>query len=136
MQSKIIKQEVILSCSPQTAYNAWLDSKIHGEMINAHAVIDPNIGGMFSIWDDYLIGKTIELDPKSLKIVQEWRDTSTDWTEGHYSTITLQFTQAKDNQTKLIFTQKGVPEKHIESIEKGWEDYYWKPMQQYFSKQR
>ena len=134
MQTKAIKQEIILSCAPQIAYNAWLDAKTHGEIINGNAVIDPKVGGAFSIWDDYLIGKTLEMDPDALTIVQEWRDDSTNWPKDYYSKITLQFLPFKDKQTKLIFTQSGILEQYAKDIEKGWKDYYWKPMKQYFSK--
>ncbi len=134
MQTKDIKQEVTLPCSPQVAYDAWLNSTTHGEMINGKAVIDPKVGGKFDIWDGYAIGKTLVLDSKRLKIVQEWREDSTDWLEDYYSKITLEFTPYKDDQTKLIFTQIGIPEKHARSIENGWKDYYWKPMKEYFSK--
>lgn len=64
MKTKNIKQWTILPCIPDKAYNAWLDSKTHGQMIEREAKIDPNIGGSFSIWDGAVKGKTIELDPK------------------------------------------------------------------------
>lgn len=134
MQTKNIKQSIILPCTPQQAYDAWLDSKTHGEMIGAKAIIAPTIGGTFDIWDDYLIGKTIEIDKEKRKIVQKWRDNSTDWPKDYYSTITIEFLPHQDKQTKLVFQQTGIPEKHLDSIAKGWEDYYWKPMKNYFKR--
>jgi activator of HSP90 ATPase len=133
MQTKNIKQMTVLDCSPHEAYNAWLDSKTHGEMINAKAKIDPKIGGAFDIWDGYLIGKTTELHPTTFKIIQDWRDDSTDWPKDYYSKITLQFVPSK-NQTKLRFWQSGIPEQHAQSIADGWKEYYWEPMQKYFKK--
>lgn len=135
MQTKNIQQIIILPCTPQAAYKAWMDSKIHGEIIGAHAKIDPKVGGNFSLWDDEMAGKTIELDEKKLKIVQDWRDNGSDWPKDYYSKITLEFTPTEHNQTKLIFTQTGVPEEHVKDIEEGWENFYWKPMKKYFSSQ-
>ena len=103
-------------------------------MIDGKAEIVPKVGGKFSIWDDYLIGKTVELDTDKRKIVQEWRDDSTDWPKDYYSKITLEFHPYNDNHTKLIFAHTGIPEKHAKSIEDGWNDYYWKPIKKYFDK--
>lgn len=133
MAKKDIKAELALPCSPQEAYDAWLDSKKHGEMIGATAKIDPKAGGKFDIWDNCLIGETLELDPKAHKIIQSWRDNSTDWSDGHYSKIVVEFKNHKGG-TLLKFTQTGVPEAHIKSIEDGWKDYYWDKMKKYFAK--
>lgn len=58
-------------------------------------------------------------------IVQTWR--ADDWPEGHYSTVT--FALAKTGRgTRLTFTQTNVPSKHVQSIRKGWTDFYWKPL--------
>lgn len=132
METKDIQQIIALPCSPQEAYNAWLDSKIHGEIIGATAEIDPKAGGKFALWDGEMTGRTIEKDPKNLKIVQEWRDNGSDWPENYYSTITLAF-KKKNNQTELTFSQTGIPEEHVKDIENGWEDFYWKPMKTYFA---
>jgi activator of HSP90 ATPase len=134
MQTKDIKQEIIFPGTPRELYRAWLDAKIHGKIVNGKAVIDPTVGGKFSIWDGYLIGKIIELHPDIYKIVQEWRDDSTKWPEDYYSKITLEFSPHQHKQTKLVFTQTGIPEEYAKDIEKGWEDYYWKPMKDYFSR--
>lgn len=131
MSTKNIKNEIILSCSPQTAFDAWMDNKKHGTMIGGNAKIDPKVGGKFDIWDGYAVGKTLELDHNKLKIVQSWRDES--WPENHYSQITIEFHAHDNNQTKLVFTQTGIPAENVKDIEEGWEDYYWKPMKKYFS---
>lgn len=132
METKDIKKEIILPCSPKEAYDAWMDSKTHGEIIDGTAVIDPKVGGKFDLWDGYLIGKTIELDPDKHRIVQEWRDDSTDWPEGYYSKITLEFKPHGGKETKLLFSHTGIPEKHVKTIDQGWEDYYWASMKKYF----
>jgi activator of HSP90 ATPase len=134
MKTKDIKQEVIFNCTPKEAYDAWMNGKLHGKMIGADAVIDPKVGGSFSIWDDYLVGKTLELHPDKLKIVQSWRDNSSGWPEGYFSKITLLFENYKDGQTKLHFTHTGIPEEFAASIEQGWTEYYWDKMKQYFAK--
>ncbi len=131
---KSIKQWTILDCVPDVAYDAWMDSKKHGEMINAHAEIDPNVGGKFEIWDGEVLGKTLELDPKKNRIVQEWRYDYPDWPEDESSKIIVEFVAYQEGKCKLRFWQSKLPDKYALEIENGWKDYYWKPMKEYFSK--
>lgn len=34
----------------------------------------------------------------------------------------------KDGKTELVLTHEGVPEKELEDIDKGWDDYYLEPI--------
>lgn len=131
MKAKSIKQSVLLNCTPDTGYEAWMDSKKHGEMIGGSAKIEDKVGGKFNIWDGSIIGETLEMDRKNLKIVQSWRYDYDDWPEELASKITVQFIK-HGKGCKLVFTHTGVPDKYVDEIAKGWEDYYWKPMQEYF----
>ncbi len=133
MTTKNIKQWIVLNCSPEEAYGAWLDSKLHGEMIGGSAKIDKKIGGAFNIWDGAVTGKTLELDPEKHRIVQEWRYDYDDWPENEPSVITVEFVPDKKG-CKLNFSQSRIPEKYASDIAQGWKDYYWKPMQEYLSK--
>ncbi len=132
MSTKSINLEVILNCSPQTAFDAWLDSKTHGQMVDANAQIEPNVGGKFNIWDGELIGETVEIDDKNLKIVQTWRSDSDDWEENYYTNLTLNFLPYQ-NHTKLVLSQIDIPTESAEDIKQGWKDFYFKPMQKFFS---
>ena len=136
MHTKTIKQEVILPCFPQEAYEAWLDSKTHSEIIGANAVIDPSVGGNFSLWDGEMTGKTITIDKNNLKIEQEWRDNGSNWPEKYFSVITLTFVPNENNNTKLFFTQTGIPKENTNDLENGWENFYWKPMKEYFKSKK
>ena len=134
MKTKNIKQWTILPCTPDKAYNAWLDSKKHGEMIEGNAKIDPKTGGLFNIWDSSVTGKTLELDPKKLMIVQEWRYEYDNWPKDHFSKVTVEFLHHGTNETKLNFSQIDIPAEYSKDIEKGWKEYYWEPMKKYFTK--
>ena len=133
MATKNIKQWTILNCSPDEAYKAWMDSKRHGEMIGGSAKIDPKIGGSFNIWDGAVKGKTLELDPRKHRIVQEWHYDYDDWSKDVPSKIIVEFVPYKIG-CKLGFWQTKVPSKYASDIAQGWRDYYWKPMQKYFTK--
>ena len=125
-------QWTILNCTPEAAYKAWMDSKTHGAMIGGNAKIAAKVGGKFSIWDGAVTGDTLELDPKKHKIVQSWRYDYDDWPETEPSKITIEFVPYRKDQCKLRFWQSGIPEKYADEIAKGWQDYYWKPMREYF----
>lgn len=127
-----ISQQIDLNCPALKAFDAWLDSKTHGEMIDGVADIDPTIGGKFSIWEEGVIGKTTLVDRQNLKIEQDWRYNYEDWPENEPSHISLRFESKLDGQTTLHFEQCCVPRQYLEDIEKGWQEYYWKPMRRYF----
>lgn len=132
METKNIKQWTILPCTPKEAYEAWLDSKKHGAMVQGNAKIDPKVGGEFSIWDGAIKGKTLELNPVKNRIVQSWRYDYDDWPIDSPSKITIEFVPYKKGQCKLRFWQSGIPSKYAEEIAQGWRQYYWEPMKKYF----
>lgn len=114
-------------------YEAWLDSKKHGEMVAGNAKIDPKVGGKFSIWDGAIRGQTLELYPDQNRIVQSWRYDYDDWPIDSPSKITIEFLPYKNDQCKLNFRQSAVPSKYAEEIAQGWRQYYWEPMKKYFA---
>ena len=56
-----------------------------------------------------------------------------DWKKDEASKVT--FTFAKNGKgTKLTFVHSGVPDSQVESIKKGWIDFYWTPLKAFFNK--
>ena len=130
MKVKNIKQSAVFHCIPDKAYSAWLDSKIHGDMIGGTTKIDPRVGGKFAIWDGSIVGQTLELNSKTRRVVQNWRYDN--WPKDYFSKITIEFMPDRKDKTKINFTQTGIPEEFAKDIEQGWKDYYWEPMKKYF----
>src|SRR3989344_5153900 len=120
----MINQTVFLEAPPEKVYDCLMNQKKHSEFTDANAKIDKRVNGSFSVWDGYATGKTLEL-VLNKKIVQSWR--ASDWPKNVFSTVTFKFSE-KDNGTILAFTQVGIPEEFEKDIEKGWEDFYWKPL--------
>jgi activator of HSP90 ATPase len=135
MKTKQFKQAPSFACAPTALFMAWLDSDVISKMIDAEAKIDPKVGGDFSFWDDYLTGTTLEIDPANCRIVQSWRDNSTDWPKDYYSKITLEFAHDKTNpsHTRLRFWHSGIPAEYVDDIAAGWKEFFWEPMQKYFA---
>lgn len=132
MDTKNIKQLVTLPCSPEKAYEAWMDSKKHGEMIDGKAKIDAKEDGEFSIWDGSITGKTLKLDSKKHRIVQLWRYEYDDWPKDYFSKVGIEFVPYKNGQCKVRFWHTGIPSKYADEISQGWKEYYWEPMEKYF----
>ena len=133
MNTKTISQTVIIAgASPHELYEIFMDEKKHAKLINSIAKISREIGGKFEIYDEYIDGANIELE-QDKKIVQSWRGEEDYWPEGHYSKLTINFEKDKGG-TRVTLLQEDVPEECAESFDKGWQDFYWNPMQELFKK--
>lgn len=127
---KTIKRTVFFKATPHELYEAFMDAKKHSRFTDTNAKISRRIGGKFSVWHGYIKGSNIKLVPDK-KIVQKW--TSADFPEGHYTDVTLEFKKS-GNGTKLVFTQKNVPDENYDDTAKGWDYYYWKPLKEMIEK--
>ncbi|MGB8183295.1 MAG: SRPBCC domain-containing protein, partial [Stellaceae bacterium] len=65
----------VVPAPPHAVYDAWLDSSAHAAMTGGHpATCSGRVGGTFTVWDGYITGKNLTLDPGK-RIVQSWRTT-------------------------------------------------------------
>jgi activator of HSP90 ATPase len=111
-------------------YQAWLDSKQHAGFTGAGAKIVPRVGGRFTAWDGYILGKTLELTPYR-RIVQAWR--TTDFPNASGDSLVEITLEKVDGGTKLMIKHTGIPEGQGEEYKDGWRLFYFKPMKAYFS---
>ncbi len=133
MDSKTIRQKIVVSATPDEVYDAYMDAKKHSAFTGSEATSVPRVGGEFTSWDGYIKGKNIEL-VKGKKIVQEW--ITTEWPEG-FPASKLELTLAAVKAgTQITVVHSGVPADQADDIEQGWTDYYWEPMKDYFRKDR
>jgi activator of HSP90 ATPase len=121
----------VFPVSPKRMYEAWLDSKEHSAFTNSEAIIDPHVGEEFSTWEGYITGKTISLEPFT-RIIQSWRTTDFDEDDPD-SRLEVTF-EAMDSSCKVMLNHTGLPNGSKGEYIKGWEDYYFAPMQEYFVK--
>jgi activator of HSP90 ATPase len=126
-----LKMSVILPVKPDKLYHAWLDSKMHAEFTGDAAHIDPKVGGKYTAWDGYIMGKNLELEtPK--RILQSWR--TTEFPEGAPDS-TLEILIEPDGEgSKLTLIHTEIPEGQSEEYKQGWKDYYFAPMKAYFNR--
>ena len=117
------------SCSAKMIYYAWLSSEGHTAMTSAIAHVDPRVGGRFDVYDGYISGKTLELEPPH-KIVQSWR--TAQFTDQHEDSIIEVILDESGGQTVLTLTHKNVPIDQTSSEQGGWEKHYFQRMKQRF----
>lgn len=130
MKNGFILSEII-PAKPAEIYRAWLSSAGHSAMTGSPAKVDGKLGGQFSAWDGYIFGKTLELTPDRY-IIQAWR-TSEFPAEAPDSHLEVLLEEVADG-TKMTLTHNNLPEDQVESYRQGWEDFYFKPMKEYFSR--
>ncbi|MFZ4621299.1 MAG: SRPBCC domain-containing protein [Bacteroidota bacterium] len=130
MKTRMIKQKVAFLASAHDVYEALMDSKKHASFTGGAAKISRKVGGSFSVFDGYAVGKNIELI-EDQKIVQAWR--ASDWEEGVISEVSFILHHTKSG-CNLEFTHKGVPSEQFTSIKQGWVDFYWIPMKELLKK--
>lgn len=120
---------VTLPASAEEIFNAWLSSEDHGAMTGSAAQVEGKVGGAFTAWDGYIFGKTLEVESPH-RIVQAWR-TSEFPEDAPDSRVEILFDEVKGG-TKLTLIHSDMPEDQVESYKQGWEDFYFKPMKEYF----
>ncbi len=114
---------------PRELYQAWLNSKQHAGFTGAGARIVARVGGKFSAWDGYILGKTLELTPYR-RIVQAWR--TTDFPDGCGDSLVEITLEQVGGGTKLTIKHTEIPEGQGEEYKDGWRQFYFKPMKDYF----
>ena len=124
------EQSDVVPATPAAVYDAWMSSTGHTAMTGGAAVVDPRVGGEFSAWDDYIHGRTLELEPGS-RILQSWR--TTEFADGDADSHIEVLLEAVDGGTLVRIRHSEVPVDHRGYEDRGWRDYYFEPMRAYFA---
>jgi activator of HSP90 ATPase len=120
-----------IPATPAEIYEAWLNSDGHAAMTGNPAQVDGKVGGRFSTWNGYISGSILALTPFQ-RIVQAWR--TTEFPEEAPDSHVDVLLEETAGGTKIILTHTDMPEDQVDSYRHGWEDYYFKPMKDYFTK--
>lgn len=100
-------------------------------MTGAEAHVDARVGREFDAWDGYIVGRTIELEPFG-RIVQSWRTSEFEDDDAH-STIEV-LLEPVDGGTRITIRPSGVPDGQTGYELGGWQDSYFEPMKDHFSR--
>jgi uncharacterized protein YndB with AHSA1/START domain len=123
------KLKAEIPATPEQVFRAWISSDEHSAMTGSPAKVDPRIGGVFTAWDGYITGKTLELEPHS-RIVQAWR--TGDFADSDPDSRLVIELEAVPNGTLLTLTHSEIPAEQVASYRTGWEEWYFAPMGEYF----
>ncbi|MBL6750436.1 MAG: SRPBCC domain-containing protein [Nevskia sp.] len=118
---------------PEEVYAAWLDSRRHSRMTGGKAVMSLRPGARVSAWDGYISGRNLELVPGK-RIVQTWR--TSEFSDADADSIIRVSLRPVRQGTRLRLRHSQVPDGHTGYELGGWENFYFKPMREYFAARR
>jgi len=117
------------NASPQRIYSVLLDSKQFAALTGLPALIDPHPGGSFSLFQDQIVGRNVEL-VQDHRIVQAWRPAH--WDPGVYSIVRFDLKPSSAG-TSLTLNHSSFPEGEFEHLTSGWNEHYLNPLHKQFS---
>jgi hypothetical protein len=79
----------------------------------------------------YISGRNLELIPGE-RIVRSWRTTK--FTDEHGGSVISVTLEEVDGGTLLTLMHSNVPDEQTSYEQGGWQEYYFEPMREYFSK--
>lgn len=121
----------VLPVSAKKIFKTWLSSNGHSAMTGSSAKVTGRVGGKFTAWDGYISGKTLELEPPH-RILQAWR--TTEFPEDAPDSMVEILLKEVKGGTKITLKHRNMPEEQVDSYRQGWDDFYFKPMKEYFGK--
>lgn len=133
MKTRTIRQSATFQASPHDVYELLMDSRKHARFTGGKCSISRKVGGHYSVYDGYIVGKNIELVPDK-KIVQSWKPEEDCWPDDYYSMVTFELKPVKGG-TRLSFKQTGVPVDCGDRFDIGWREHYWAKMKALLSEE-
>tara|TARA_R110002073_G_scaffold336450_2_gene533549 strand:+ start:1663 stop:2058 length:396 start_codon:yes stop_codon:yes gene_type:complete len=117
-----------IKATAKQIYKSWLSTQGHTKMTGGVAFVSDKIGDSFTVWDGYITGANVALEPYN-RIVQSWRSSNF---EDHEDDSQIEvILNEGDSETKLTLIHTNVPESG-EHYKKGWSEHYFEPMKHYF----
>ena len=123
------KLAATFSVKAEAIYKAWLSTQGHTLMTGSPAKVAGHVQGEFTAWDGYIWGTFLELE-EDKRIVQAWR-TGEFPEDAEDSRVEILFEEV-NGKTKLTLKHSNIPDGQADGYKTGWEDFYFKPMREYF----
>jgi len=131
---KTIEQEITFSAPPEELFNIYMDSTKHSKAIGAKAVISKIVRGKISSHDGLHQGKKLPNYPGSNDSsilawfrLEEMRFRF-DFDFNFYKTK-----KGGRGNGQLNMVHANVPDDQYSGLKQGWNDFYWKPWEQYLN---
>jgi activator of HSP90 ATPase len=130
MPTTIVQKIMFKNTSPKALYDLYMNAKKHSVATAAPAKITAKVDTDFSTHGGYITGKNIYLIKDKL-IVQSWR--TKEWNDSDPDSTFIIELEPKGKNTLLHMIHANLPDKHAESINKGWDQHYWQPWKKYLA---
>lgn len=130
MSKTIVQKVVFKNTTAKDLYDLYMNAKKHSTATGAPAKISSKEGGNYSAHDNYITGKNLKLVKDKL-IVQTWR--AQGWDKEDTDSIFIIRLEPNGNDVVLHAIHANIPDKHVESIDKGWHAHYWEPWKKYLA---
>jgi activator of HSP90 ATPase len=128
MSKTIVQKIVFKNTEPRALYNLYMNAKKHTVATAAPAQITGKAGGKYSTHGGYITGENLHLVKDKL-IVQSWRAQS--WEKDESDSTFIIHLEPKGKDTILYAIHTNIPDKHVDSIDKGWHNHYWEPWKKF-----
>ncbi|MGB3946561.1 MAG: SRPBCC domain-containing protein [Bacteroidia bacterium] len=122
----VIQKTYEMNASPEEVFEALTNPELIQIWSGDEAQMSAAVGGTFSLWGGQMYGVNLEV-VKNKKLVQEW--SYEQWTQESKVTFNI---KAKGKKTILELIHEDVPEKSVNSISDGWDEYYLGSMKDMF----
>jgi activator of HSP90 ATPase len=126
----IIQKILFKNTTRESLYNLYMDAKLHSLITGSPAEVTEKVGSRFMAFDGYITGTLLQLVKNQL-IVQSWH--GSDWDDKDPDSVFILAIEQKGNDVLLHVAHANVPDRHEESLSKGWHDFYWRPWKKYLS---
>jgi activator of HSP90 ATPase len=132
MKTKDLHQTLIFKTDALDFYNCIMNARIHSSFTGDETIIEDKVGSPFSAFGGYIDGINIVLE-RGKKITQSWKANEEGWPSDHYSEITFLLKDIEGG-CELNFYHTAIPEEIVDSITKGWTEYYWESLKIYLER--
>ncbi|MCB9779318.1 MAG: SRPBCC domain-containing protein [Alphaproteobacteria bacterium] len=125
MQLRSFELATDLFIKPVEVFDTWLDSTRHSLLTQAPALIDPRVGGQYSLWGGSVTGEFVHIDRPRV-IAQTWRtvDFSADMPD---TRLELTF-EERVNGCRLRVVHAHIPASMASAFRSAWTQYYFPRM--------
>jgi len=126
----LIRQSVVLAASAEKLFEMYINPSTHKAITGASVNIGDKRGSEFNAFDGALTGTVLEVIKPRL-IIKSWRSVNF-LADDPDSTLILSFTSEGD-KGRIDLVHLDVPDQDYESVNQGWENYYWTPWRKYLA---
>ena len=120
---KTIKKNYSISAKPEKVIKLLTDPREIEKWTGSPAKMDVNNGGFFSLWEGSIHGINRQITKN--QIIQDWKENN--WE--NFSKVTMNI-QHKGDKTEIELIQEDIPDDSADSINSGWDEYYFGPLKE------